>query len=159
MDPIRRPGREPVQLTAAVTTALVIIATLALILVGNVVYDAARADTSSRTVVTARLLEDAGPPVVVPRALPVPPRVRAHWTAPDGTTRTGPVQAKAFTPAGTTISVWTDPAGNPTRAPASPDEATTRAAQAVVLAGLSRRYAQIDREREQVEPAWAHRYR
>lgn len=171
-------GREPVQVTAAVITVAVIVASIALMLVWKAAYTAARAEQSSRQLVTARLLEAAGPPVVVPYApVAASPQVPAQWTTADGDARTGQIHAEAYQPAGTTVSIWIDTAGNPTPAPASLDEAVTRAALLVALTGSGlgaviiltarltsagdrrRRHAVIDREWEQLEAAWTRRYR
>jgi hypothetical protein len=43
--------------------------------------------------------------------------VRARWTLPDGTERTGSVKASNGTKAGTPVPVWLDDAGNPVDAP------------------------------------------
>jgi hypothetical protein len=40
--------------------------------------------------------------------------VRAEWTAPNGTSREGPVTPSTWAEAGATILIWTDVYGNPT---------------------------------------------
>lgn len=59
--------------------------------------------------------------------------VRARWTAPDGTVRTGVIDVAAGTPAGATVPLWTDRrTGDPTTAPRQRDESLG----AAMLAGL-----------------------
>ena len=43
--------------------------------------------------------------------------VRARWTLPDGTERTGTVKASNGTKAGTPVPIWLDGVGNPVDAP------------------------------------------
>lgn len=75
------------------------------------------------------------------------------------------------------VTIWVDDAGRPVRAPATRDEAATRAVLLVALAGAGcaaaigliarltlaadgrRRYAAIEREWAQVEPEWTRRRR
>lgn len=74
---------------------------------------------------TATTLEQA--PAATPTAGGVPAdtvvTVAAAWTAPDGSTRTGPQPVTPAAPAGTEITVWTDKTGNPTGAPFQPADA------------------------------------
>ncbi|MGN9913406.1 Rv1733c family protein [Phytohabitans sp. LJ34] len=136
------------------------------------------AERTSRHTVAAILLQDSGPPRVVPGAsIAMRPLAPAQWTMPDGRTRTGLVAATPQQPAGTAVRIWVDRAGGPVQAPATADEAATRAALQAGLAALScavvigllgkvtstadrrRRYTAIDREWEQVEPGWSGRRR
>jgi hypothetical protein len=55
----------------------------------------------------------------------------ARWTAPDGTGRRGQLMVRAGTPAGSTVPLWTDAAGDPATAP--PPHAQT--VRRTVLAG------------------------
>ncbi|GAA4727439.1 hypothetical protein Prum_068670 [Phytohabitans rumicis] len=80
----RRPVGKPVQLTAAVVTVLVAAAAIALALIAKGTYGAARAEQFTRQPVTARLLTDAGRPVLVPGA---PMAGRAAGAGPVGHVR------------------------------------------------------------------------
>lgn len=53
--------------------------------------------------------------------------VQAAWRAPDGTPRTGQVMAPAGATKGTSVLVWTGPAGNMTGAPLSDNQITGQA--------------------------------
>jgi hypothetical protein len=173
---IEHPGRGPYRLTAAVVSAAVLAAGIALALVGTATYSAAWAEQSSRHQVTAHLVQDTGPPLIVPGApVAVPPHAFAQWTAPDGEQHTGLVRAEPYQKAGTAVAIWIDIAGEPTVAPATADEAATRAALMVGLVGSGlaaaialiaqvttaadrrRRYATLDREWAHVEPEWTGR--
>src|SRR5205823_10704307 len=59
---------------------------------------------------------------------------RARWTAPDGTVRTGLVRAPAGSPAGRTVTVWTDAGG---RLAADPEPGYYRAIRAGLAAALA----------------------
>lgn len=175
---IEYPGGAPYRLTVRFVSAAVVAASLALVFLGSTAYTAARAEQTSRHLVTARLVEAAGPPLIVPGApAAASPYAFAQWTMPDGGQHTGLVRADPYQPAGTEVSIWVDTAGKPTAAPATPAEATTQAALLVGLAALGfavaigmtarrtaaadrrRRYAAIDREWAQVEPEWTGRHR
>lgn len=85
------------------------------------------------------------------------------------------MRAEPYQKAGTAVAVWIDTAGEPAEAPATADEAATRAVLAVALAGWGlaaaialiaqvtaaadrrRRYATLDREWARVEPEWTGR--
>jgi len=62
--------------------------------------------------------------------------VRARWTAPDGTRRTGMVPAPPVAPAGGTVMVWVDAAGRLTGPPLQPAQARNQAVTAAILAPL-----------------------
>lgn len=100
---------------------------------------------------------------------------KVRWTAPDGTDRTGRAEVDPGSPAGTEVTVWTDPAGRPVSAP--PDGADARFQ--IVMAGITvavaagglvllvgwlararlrlRRLAEWETEWRQVEPSWRKR--
>jgi hypothetical protein len=162
------------RLTALVVSVAIMAAIIAVVYVAGTSYQAALAERTSRHPVTARLLQDAGPPRLVPGApVAIRPLVPAQWTAPDGRPRTGLVITTPHQPAGTVVHIWTDDAGNPTWPPATTNEAATRAALQAGLAAVTcavvigllgkatsaadrrRRYAAIDREWAQVEPGWS----
>ncbi|MFH9044646.1 hypothetical protein ACH4FA_35720 [Streptomyces sp. NPDC017966] len=100
---------------------------------------------------------------------------KVRWTAPDGTGRTGRAEVDPGSPAGTGVTVWTDPAGRLVSAP--PDGAEARfqtvmagvtvavaAGGAVLLGGCLvrfrlrlRRLAEWEAEWRRVEPSWRRR--
>jgi hypothetical protein len=100
---------------------------------------------------------------------------KVRWTAPDGTGRTGRAEVDPGSPAGTGVTVWTDPAGRLVSAP--PDGAEARfqtvmagvtvavaAGGAVLLGGWLvrfrlrlRRLAEWEAEWRRVEPSWRKR--
>lgn len=51
---------------------------------------------------------------------------KVRWTAPDGTRRSGRVRVYAGTPAGTPVTVWTDPEGRLVTRPTTAAEARVR---------------------------------
>lgn len=86
--------------------------------------------------VTARLTED----VPAARATESGARVvwaRAHWSAVDGTPRSGEVRAYAGSAAGTPVAVWTDPEGRLVGRPATVAQARVRASLVGALIGVS----------------------
>jgi hypothetical protein len=103
------------------------------------------------------------------------PMVRARWTAPDGTRRTGTVPAPAGTQAGSIVRVWTDAAGQQTGPPLRSAQVKGQAALAAIvapvvlgevllLAGLlaqcllgRRRLAAWDAEWRATGPQWSRR--
>ena len=62
------------------------------------------------------------------------PVVRAQWTAPDGSRRTGAVPAPPGATAGSTVSVWVDAAGRQTGPPLEPSQVRGQAALAAIVA-------------------------
>jgi hypothetical protein len=60
--------------------------------------------------------------------------VRAKWTAPDGTRRTGPVPAPPAAQAGSTVMVWVDAAGRQTGQPLQPSQVRGQAVLAAIFA-------------------------
>ncbi|MCX4992675.1 hypothetical protein [Streptomyces sp. NBC_00568] len=95
-----------------------------------------------------------------------------RWTAPDGTHRSGRVRVYAGTPAGTPVTVWTDPEGRLVTRPTTAAEARVRASLVGVLVGVGAagvpfavgrllrgrleqlRMEQWDEEWERVGPLW-----
>jgi len=59
---------------------------------------------------------------------------QARWKAPDGQTRTGQVFVLSGAPAGSTVMIWTDQAGQLTDSPLQHSQVTGRADMARVLA-------------------------
>ncbi|RSM85148.1 hypothetical protein DMH04_17755 [Kibdelosporangium aridum] len=82
---------------------------------------AAEHRTTTLVQTTAILQEDA-PPLDGPavRGPVQKPKVRAVWTAADGTAREGLLEVRSGTPAGMRIPVWTDRFGALTSAPMTP---------------------------------------
>lgn len=60
--------------------------------------------------------------------------VRASWTAPDGTRRTGMVPAPPVAQAGGTVRVWVDAAGRQTGPPLQPSQVRAQVALTAILA-------------------------
>ncbi|MDO0928999.1 hypothetical protein QQY24_27665 [Streptomyces sp. TG1A-8] len=169
----------------AALVALVLIAVAAPVigvLVGTAAQDSlqrsVREQRHSRHLVTATVVRELGgaPLETDPdtsTAHEARSRVLAHWTAPDGTRRRGPVLARAKHPRpGERFKVWTDPHGRITTRPLNSPTATTHA----VLAGLGatlaaaglvdgvrrlvlwrmvrRRYARWDQAWDRAGPDW-----
>jgi hypothetical protein len=98
-----------------------------------------------------------------------------RWQEHDGTQRSGTVEVKPGTEAGSTLRVWVDRDGDIRSAPPTADQAVAEgwmagavtagtvtmvswAAWKGLACGLDRhRYAQWDAEWERVEPVWSHR--
>jgi hypothetical protein len=98
--------------------------------------------------------------------------VKVHWTAPDGSVRTGQARVRAGTAEGTPVTVWTDPEGRLVTKPATASQAQLRASMVGVLIGLGvaavpcacgrfvrgrlerRRMDQWDEEWERFGPIW-----
>ena len=63
--------------------------------------------------------------------------VKARWTAPDGSLRTGLVLAPAGEAAGSTVPVWVTGSGRQVQPPPSRDAVTGEAAEAAMLTGCT----------------------
>ncbi|MDR3036274.1 MAG: hypothetical protein LBV78_24805 [Kitasatospora sp.] len=131
----------------------------------------ARAEQAARHHVTA-VLQATAPAVCYPRC---PPPVRARWTAPDGTARTGMVTAQPGQRAGSTVLVWADAAGRLTAPPLTAvqvrDQAVMVAVATAMVLGLlvwcagelahyllgRRRMAAWDAEWRAIGPKWTSR--
>ncbi|MER5427867.1 hypothetical protein [Streptomyces sp. NPDC002588] len=61
---------------------------------------------------------------------------KVAWTGPDGSAHTGQVRVAAGSPAGTTVTVWTDRQGRLVTKPATPAQARLRASLVGSLAGV-----------------------
>lgn len=89
---------------------------------GSASHDAAahRAETSQRT--EATLLENAPQRTMTEAGefSTTDTRVKARWTAPDGTPQVGKVAVQPGLRASTTVSVWLDESGRVTRQPPGP---------------------------------------
>jgi hypothetical protein len=103
--------------------------------------------------------------------------MRARWTAPDGTVRTGRVYARVSAPPGSTVRIWTTRNGHLARRPLTRPEITSRAVTAglvgVLGLGLAlltvsalarwlldrRRMAAWEADWRLVEPRWTRRLR
>ncbi|MEU3851125.1 hypothetical protein [Streptomyces sp. NPDC029554] len=62
---------------------------------------------------------------------------RATWTAADGSARSGQLRVPAGSPAGTPVTVWTDPEGGQVTRPMTPSQARVRAGLLGGAAGLA----------------------
>jgi len=101
----------------------------------------------------------------------------AVWTSPDGTNRTGDVNAPAGARAGSSLDIWVDRAGRLTDAPLTDSEVSgqgqvlgTLTFLGIVIAAMSghllllcllerRHHRQWERGWASVEPLWASRFR
>jgi hypothetical protein len=105
-----------------------------------------------------------------------PPRVpvRATWTAPDGTTRTGTIETAGEHSSGSRLPIWVDQDGTPTAAPAGRSPMVTALVAGLLVAtGLigvltgghrvliwwlnRRRLREWEAEWLVIEPRWTHR--
>ncbi|MFG2515398.1 hypothetical protein [Streptomyces sp. NPDC048584] len=142
-NPLRR-GTDLAEAWLAFTTMLFLLvaAPVAGALAGGAAQDAlqrsVRAQHQSRHLVTATVVRrlDASPldsdPEITVGAEPRH-RVLAHWTAPDGTRRSGPVPTHLGDPGpGDRVRIWTDGQGRTAARPLDAATATTHA----VLAGI-----------------------
>lgn len=94
---------------------------------------------TSRHQVTATLIDDAPTPVPATEgafSTSGSSGVRAEWTYNGGEPKTGLVAAEPGTPAGTTIPVWLNEAGDPAPAPITSTDAATTGVLAGVFAWL-----------------------
>lgn len=103
--------------------------------------------------------------------------VRARWTAPDGSTRTGQVQAPLGARAGSTVWVWTDSQGHLTSEPLTHGQVVGRVITGVLVTVMTlmlvvliilavahrmlerRRLADWEQSWSRVEPLWNRRRR
>lgn len=177
--------RNPLRRRSDLAEAWLVLATLVLALLLGAfsglaaagAVDGSLAERRERTVpVPAVLAEDAAEPsTAVTQDANGGVWAKVRWTAPDGTGRTGRAEVDPGSPAGTVVTVWTDPAGR--LVPAPPDGAEARfqtvmagATVAVAAGGLVllggglvrarlqlRRLAEWETEWRQVEPSWRKR--
>lgn len=143
----RWPDRNPLRRTSDRVEAAIVAATLVLFLAGAPLLalfawhwaeaTALRVQHRQQTTwhrVSAVLLADARPAAGIGFGGVAGSEVRARWTAPDGTPRTGDVPAPATAQAGRTIRIWVDGAGAQTGPPLRTEQATGQAVLASVLA-------------------------
>jgi hypothetical protein len=133
----------------------------------------AQLQADTRSPETATLLLDAPDSGTAEISVPT----SATWTTPDGTTRTGEVDATPGAVAGTTVDVWVDERGRITERPLTEGEVTGQAgvigvliALALVIVGMSshlvvlwmlerRRYRRWEAGWTSVAPMWVTRFR
>jgi len=84
--------------------------------------------------VTATLLANASSTVDIGYGAVDTSEVRARWTAPNGTARTGEVPAPAAARKGSTVRIWVDQSGAVTGPPLRPAQADGQAVLATVVA-------------------------
>jgi hypothetical protein len=133
-NPLRRTvDRVEALIMAALTIAFLVAAPLAVTVTWHVVYGAgvrtARTERRSWHQVRAILL--ARPAAAGFSGQPEAP---ARWTAPRGTRLGGLVPASAGALAGSTVDVWTDPAGRQTGPPLTSAQVRGQAAVAATIA-------------------------
>jgi hypothetical protein len=186
-----RPGRNPVArgVDRTEATAVILLVLLALVLVpvmltlGSLTYAnfAEHSEQQARTwhKTVAVLTEDTSETSVGTRGEVVnaTSKVTARWQLPDGTTRTGLVDADDGLMAGAEVTVWLDESGNPVNPPMSTVESVGAgmlvaffgwliAVGLIALAGWGlhhvldrRRYRAWDIQWARVEPDWHDRSR
>ncbi|GAA2271635.1 hypothetical protein GCM10010415_42910 [Streptomyces atrovirens] len=177
-------GTDLAEAWVAFTTLLLVLvaAPVAGFLTGGAAQDAlqrsVRAQHQSRHLVTATVVRglDPSPSAADPETSAGGDprhRVLAHWTAPDGTERSGPVPTRLKDPRpGDRFRIWTDGHGTTVARPLDTMTATTHAVLAGVGAALAtaalvegfrrlavrhmvrRRYARWDRAWEKAGPDW-----
>ncbi|MET7983709.1 hypothetical protein [Streptomyces sp. NPDC005281] len=135
--------RNPLRRRSDVLEAWIILAAWGFTLLGGAatglvtvraVEDALARERAESHTVPARLIEDA------PNAGAGEPAgrvvwTRVHWTAPDGTSRSGQVRVSAGTSADTPVLVWTDPDGRLATRPPTVAVARLRACLIGVFVG------------------------
>jgi hypothetical protein len=132
---LRRPtDRAETAVVALLLVLFLIGAPLTALVAGRWVADtgsrAAQAQRAARYEVPAVLLADAPyQAYALSDSL-----VRARWTAPDGQRRTGQVSAPVGARSGSRVSIWTDRAGHVTSEPIRPDQVTSQALLAALIA-------------------------
>ncbi|MGW1541624.1 Rv1733c family protein [Streptomyces sp. NPDC002309] len=143
----------------------------------DALHRSVREQEESRHLVTATVIRELERPTLAAdpetAAADTGTWVRAHWTAPDGTERHGPVAARLTDPApGDRFTFWADEQGRAVARPLDPATATTHAVLAgfgaalltlcvieggrrlVVWRMVLRRYARWDQEWDRVGPDW-----
>jgi hypothetical protein len=141
------PDRNPLRRTSDRVEAAILAAALVVFLAGAPLLavfawhwaDAAalrvqRHQQSSWHQVNAVLLASPRPIVDIGYGGVTGSEVRARWTAPDGTVRTGQVPAPASARAGSTVRIWVDQSGTLTGLPLRAEQATGQAVLASALA-------------------------
>ena len=143
-----RPGHNPLRRTADRIEAAIVTALLALFLSGAPVAAVAAGQWAAAAGLRAEYTQAAWHhvPAVLLRSAPEPvhamfqgsvePLVRAQWTGPDGTYRTGQVYAPGGARAGSTVEIWTDSSGRLTGSPMQGAGVVTRTALAAALATM-----------------------
>jgi hypothetical protein len=135
----RWPDHNPLRRTSDRVEAAVVAAALILFLFGwhwadSAAHRVQQRQQSAWHQVSAVLLANARPVVDIGYGGVAGAEVRARWTAPDGTARTGDVAAPASAEAGSTVRVWVDQSGAQTGPPLRAQQAAGQAALAAVLA-------------------------
>ena len=176
-----RPDRNPLRRATDRAEAIVVAGLLAAFLVGSPVaaitaghwasVAGQRAEQMARYTVRATLLQDAPGPFYSPYGSVVIPAL-ARWTAPNGASRVGPVDADSSAAAGTAVTIWTTASGRPIGPPPPRSQVTTHAALAaigaVIIVGVvllvsglvciavvnKRRLAAWEAAWQQVGPRW-----
>jgi hypothetical protein len=133
----RRSDRVESWLTLVIVTLILVAGPYAAWCAADAVSrDSARAaerDRQHRFQVSATLAEDV--PTLAQRDDEVRTMnavARARWVAPNGSVRTGLVEAPPGQRAGTTVGIWTDVHGGPTRPPVRQPPATTALAAGIL---------------------------
>jgi hypothetical protein len=156
---------------AALLAAFMVASPVAAITAGHWASAAGlRAEQTIRYKVRATLVQDARPFYSAYGSVVIP--ALARWTAPDGSSRVGLVDADSAAPAGTAVTIWTSESGRAIGPPPPRGQVTSRAAltaiAAVIVVGVvllvswlvaiavvnRRRFAAWDAAWQQVGPRW-----
>ena len=141
------PDRNPLRRTSDRIAAAIVAAAIAAFLIGAplimlaagqwakaAAFQVARSQHASWRQVPAVLLANAPGTMDVGYGGVSLPEARARWTAPDGTARRGSVVAPTGTPAGRTVLIWVNQAGQLTGPPLRPEQVTGQTVLAMVVA-------------------------
>jgi hypothetical protein len=138
-----RPDRNPLRRAADRTEAALMIGLVAVFLAGAPIAaitaghlaSAAgmRSEQAARHRVRAVLLQDVPGPVLMPYGIVTMPTL-AQWTAPDGSSRTGLINAQSGGRAGTAVMIWTSESGRPLGPPLPRGQESTQVLLAVFAA-------------------------
>jgi hypothetical protein len=132
--PRRRTDRVE-DLVAWLLTSMGLLALLGSVLVGHAAHQAALGRAAAATPVRAVLLTDAPPPPGAGRRLPMPrPHAPVTWTDAHGVRHVGTVAVPPARPAGSTVTLWVDPAG---QIVADPARRSAEASAFGISAGLT----------------------
>lgn len=137
-NPMCRPGDRLEWTTALTIAVLALLAVPISAAIGTATQTrlelAAFEQTTNGLRATAVVLRDVPERPIGPSGLvDQQPAVKATWTQPDGTPRTGLITTRAGTKAGSRVTIWLDESGAPTRPPMRPGDIALSAVLAAVF--------------------------
>jgi hypothetical protein len=141
-----RPDRNPLRRATDWAEAALVAGLLAVFLAGTPVVAITagrlaaaagmRSEQAARYRVRAVLLQNVPDPYYSPYGVVAIPAL-ARWTAPDGSSRTGLVNANSGGRAGTTVIIWTSESGRPLGPPLRDGQLSTQVALAAMAAPIA----------------------